>query len=190
MKGLNGAYVALVLASVAANVQAQHIERAYLSASVGASAVETPCIDDRYNCSLSGKGGRLLGGLFIGNGLSVEAVFIDFGRGKETRGSQSQQLSLRMAGIGTAVHLELGGGLAFVARGGLAGTRSQRDETSGPFVRTSQVSGIEGYVGFGGLLRLNRQLAIEANLDVLGLSDDSYRREGGLIGSLGLSLRF
>lgn len=189
MKSWIAAFAALVLASAATHTQAQHIERAYLSASGGASAMQTVCEDTRYNCSVSATGGRVLGGLFVGNGLSVEALFIDFGRGQDFRGGQSSRVNLRMGGLGTAVHLELGGGLAFVARGGLAGTRFQRDDPAG-FARTSQVTGIDGYVGFSGLFRLNRQLAIDASVDVLGLSESNYRRDGGLMGSLGLSLRF
>jgi hypothetical protein len=189
MKGMMATAAAWVLASTATPTQAQHIERAYISGAAGTSAIQTVCSDSRYNCSASATGGRVLGGLFVGNGLSVEAIYIDFGSGREFRRGQFSQVSLRMGGIGTALHLELGGGIAFVARGGLAGTRFQRDDPSG-FSTSSYVTGVDGYVGFGGLFRVTRQLAIEASVDVLGLGDEQYRRDGGVMGSVGLSLRF
>lgn len=182
---------ALVLGAAAAGAQAQHVEHAYLTLSGGPSSVQTTCLNNRYDCGLSAKGGRLLGGLFINPGVAVEWVYMDFGRGQETRFLDSQRVGLRMMGLGSAAQLELGGGLAFTVRGGLAGSRLQRDANEGGLQSRVVLDNLDLYAGISALFRLNRTLAIEASLDALGLSDDNrYRREGGVMASLGVSLRF
>jgi hypothetical protein len=180
----------LLLAGAATGASAQHVEHAYLTVSGGVSSVQTRCLNDRDSCGLAGRGGRVLGGLFVNPGLAVEIVYMDFGRGREVRFGDSQQVGLRMVGLGSAAVLELGGGLAFTVHAGLAGTRTTRESTVA--LRRSAVTenAVDFYGGISALFRLNKTLAIEASIDALGLSDSSYRRDGGLMGSLGLSLRF
>lgn len=182
---------AALLLMAAGAAQAQHVEHAYLTLSGGPSAVQTPCLRTSYDCSLSASGGRALGGLFIGRGLSVEWVYLDFGRGREVRLADTQRVGLRALGLGSAGTLELGGGLAFTLRGGLAGARERRDADVNGQVSHTVRDRVDLYAGGSLLFRLNRNLALEASLDALGLSDDNrYRTEGGLLGSLGVSLRF
>ncbi len=182
--------VAAALACAATAASAQHVEHAYLSLAGGATSVQTRCLNGRDACGLASSGGRLLGGLYFNPGLAAELVYMDFGRGRETRLNDTQQVSLRMAGIGTAAQLELGGGLAFTVRAGLAGTRTVRDATEGGLRSAVTQNGVELYGGFSAMFRVTRALAIEASFDALGLSDNTDRRDGGLMGSLGLSLRY
>jgi hypothetical protein len=182
---------ALLLGFAAAGAQAQHVEHAYLTLSGGPSSVQTTCLNTRYDCGLSAQGGRLLGGLFISPGVAVEWVCMDFGRGRETRFQDSQRVGLRMLGLGSAAQLELGGGLAFTVRGGLAGSRLQRTADMGGQQSRVVLDNVDLYAGLSAMFRVNRSLAIEASLDALGLSDDNrYRREGGVMATVGLSLRF
>ncbi len=185
----------LLLAVAAGAAQAQHVEHAYLALSAGPSSVQTRCLNasnnsDRYNCGLSSSGGRALAGLFFQPGLAAEIVYLDFGRGRETRGADEQRVGLRALGLGTAAVMELGGGVAFAVRAGVAGTRSHRESTVA--LRRSEVveSSAELYGGVSGLFRFNRALAIEFSVDALGLGDSTYRRDGGAMATLGLSLRY
>jgi hypothetical protein len=166
------------------------VEHAYATLSGGATSVQTRCLNGRDDCALSSSGGRLLGGFYVNPGLAAEIVYMDFGRGRQDRLADTQQVGLRMAGIGAAAQLELGGGLAFTARGGLAGMRMVRDSTVGGLRSVVTQNSAEFYGGLSAMFRLNKTLAIEASLDVLGLGDSSYRRDSGVMGSLGLSLRY
>ena len=183
-------WAALLMAAAGA-AQAQHVEHAYLTLSGGASAVQTPCVTTDYDCNLSAKGGRALGGLFIKPGLAVEWVYMYFGRGTEQRLQDRQRVGLRMAGLGSAGVLEMGGGLAFTVRGGLAGARLSRDLDRSGLKSRSVSDYLDLYAGLSLLFRLHSNLALEASLDALGISDDNrYRSEGGVMGAVGLSLRF
>jgi hypothetical protein len=181
---------ALLLGAGAAAAQAQHVEHAYLTLSGGGSSVQTTCLNGRDSCGLASTGGRALGGLFFQPGLAAEIIYMDFGRGRETRGADEQRVGLRSLGLGTAAIMELGGGLAFTVRAGVAGTRISRESTQA--LRSSAVveSSAELYGGFSGLFRVNKALAVEFGVDALGLGDSTYRRDGGLMASLGLSLRY
>jgi hypothetical protein len=187
----------LLLALAAGTAQAQHVEHAYLALSAGPSSVQTRCLNasssnssDSNNCGLSSSGGRALAGLFFQPGLAAEIVYLDFGRGRETRGADEQRVGLHALGLGTAAVMELGGGVAFAVRAGVAGTRIHRESTVA--LRRSEVveSSAELYGGVSGLFRFNRALAIEFSVDALGLGDSTYRRDGGAMASLGLSLRY
>lgn len=182
---------AALLAAAVAPAQAQHIEHAYLTVSGGASSVQTRCLERDYDCGLAGHGGRVLGGIYFQPGLAAELVYTDFGRGSEFRGADRQRVGMRMVGLGSAAQLELGGGLAFTVRAGLAGTRTTRDSEVGLRRSLTVENSLDLYVGIAALIRLNRTLAIEAGVDLLGLSEDRrYRQEGAVMGMIGLSLRF
>ena len=185
----------LLLAVAAGAAPAQHVEHGYLALAAGPSSVQTQCLSassnsDRNSCGLASSGGRALAGLFFQPGLAAEIVVLDFGRGVETRGADEQRVRLRALGLGTAAVMELGGGLAFAVRAGVAGTRIHRESTVAS--RRSEVvkSSAELYGGVSGLFRVNRELAIEFSVDALGLGDSTYRRDGGVMATLGLSLRY
>ncbi len=179
-----------LLAFAATGAAAQHVEHAYLTLSAAGTSVQTTCLNGRDSCGLASTGGRALAGFFYQPGLAAEIVYADFGRGRETRGADVQRVGVRMLGLGSAAIMELGGGLAFTVRAGIAGTRVARESTVA--LRDSAVveSGVELYGGFSGLFRLNKALAIEVSVDALGLGDSTYRRDGGLMASVGLSLRY
>ena len=182
------ATLALLLMAVLGVAQAQRRELAYLSAGGGWSAVRTDCTD-ALACGQSGVGGRVVGGLVLSPGLAAEVLLIDFGRARSRSSSRDVTAHQQMLGLGTAVQLELGGGLVANFRGGLAGSRVER--TIQQFGGSSRGSTwyLDGYGGFSLLFRLTRDLALEVSLDATGV-EDRVSRDSAAMGSVGLSFRF
>lgn len=185
---LGRAAFALLLLSVLGSAQAQRREVGYISASGGWSSLRTDC-RLALSCDQVALGGRLLGGLVVVPGFAAEALLIDFGRACTRRQDGEATVHQQMLGLGTAVQLELGGGLLASFRGGLAASRVQGSlQQSGSRSRESTLY-LDGYGGFSLLFRVTRDVAVEIGFDGTGV-EDQVSRDSAAIGFIGLSLRF
>ncbi len=188
--GRRGGRAALALALLATlgSAQAQRREVGYVSAGGGWSSLRTDC-RLALSCDQVALGGRLLGGLVIVPGFAAEALLIDFGRARTRRQDGEATVHQQMLGLGTAVQLELGGGLLASFRGGLAASRVERSlQQSGRRSRESTLY-LDGYGGFSLLFRVTRDVAVEIGFDGTGV-EDQVSRDSAAIGFIGLSLRF
>ena len=185
---LGRAAFALLLLSVLGSAQAQRREVGYISAGGGWSSLRTDC-RLALSCDQVALGGRLLGGLVVVPGFAAEALLIDFGRARTRRQDGEATVHQQMLGLGTAVQLELGGGLLASFRGGLAASRVQGSlQQSGSRSRESTLY-LDGYGGFSLLFRVTRDVAVEIGFDGTGV-EDQVSRDSAAIGFIGLSLRF
>lgn len=190
---MTAAALALLLTALTAltapsSAQAQRRELGYVSAGGGWSSLRTDC-SLAQTCDQVAVGGRLVGGWVLAPGIAAEALLIDFGRARTRRQSGEATVHQQMLGLGTAVQLELGGGLLANFRGGLAASRVERAlQQAGRRSRESTLY-LDGYGGFSLLLRIGRDLALEVGFDATGL-EDQVSRDSAAIGFVGLSLRF
>lgn len=182
------AALALALLATLGSAQAQRREVGYVSAGGGWSSLRTDC-RLALSCDQVALGGRLLGGLVVVPGFAAEALLIDFGRARTRRQDGEATVHQQMLGLGTAVQLELGGGLLASFRGGLAASRVERSlQQSGRRSRESTLY-LDGYGGFSLLFRVTRDVAVEIGFDGTGV-EDQVSRDSAAIGFIGLSLRF
>jgi hypothetical protein len=182
------AALALALLATLGSAQAQRREVGYVSAGGGWSSLRTDC-RLALSCDQVALGGRLLGGLVVVPGFAAEALLIDFGRARTRRQDGESTVQQQMLGLGTAVQLELGGGLLASFRGGLAASRVERSlQQSGRRSRESTLY-LDGYGGFSLLFRMTRDVAVEIGFDATGV-EDQVSRDSAALGFIGLSLRF
>ena len=182
------AALALALLATLGSAQAQRREVGYVSAGGGWSSLRTDC-RLALSCDQVALGGRLLGGLVVVPGFAAEALLIDFGRARTRRQDGEATVHQQMLGLGTAVQLELGGGLLASFRGGLAASRVERSlQQSGRRSRESTLY-LDGYGGFSLLFRMTRDVAVEIGFDATGV-EDQVSRNSAAMGFAGLSLRF
>ena len=185
---LGRAAFALLLLSVLGSAQAQRREVGYISAGGGWSSLRTDC-RLALSCDQVALGGRLLGGLVVVPGFAAEALLIDFGRARTRRQDGESTVHQQMLGLGTAVQLELGGGLLANFRGGLAASRVEGSlQQSGRRSGESTVY-LDGYGGFSLLFRVTRDVAVEIGFDATGV-EDQVSRNSAAMGFAALSLRF
>lgn len=187
-RGFSRAALFLALLSTLGIAQAQRREVAYVSAGGGWSSLRTDC-RLALSCEQLAFGGRLVGGWVFAPGLAAEALLIDFGRARTRRSDSDATVHQQMLGLGTAVQLELGGGLLATFRGGLAASRVESAlQQSGRRSRESTLY-LDGYGGISLLFRMTRDVAVEIGLDATGV-EDQVSRDSAAIAFVGLSLRF
>ena len=184
----NAALALLLTLTALGSAQAQRRELGYVSAGGGWSSQRTDC-RLALSCDQVAVGGRLLGGLMFAPGFAAEALLIDFGRARTRRQDGESNVHQQLLGLGTALQLELGGGLLASFRGGLAASRVQRSlQQLGSRGRDSTVY-LDGYGGFSLLFRVTRDVAVEFGFDATGV-EDQVARDSAALGFVGLSLRF
>ena len=182
------AALALALLAALGSAQAQRREVGYISAGGGWSSLRTDC-RLALTCDQVAFGGRLVGGLVVAPGFAAEALLIDFGRARTRRQDGEATVHQQMLGLGTALQLELGGGLLASFRGGLAASRVQQSlQQPGRSSRESTVY-LDGYGGFSLLFRVTRDVAVEIGFDATGV-EDQVSRDSAAMGFVGLSFRF
>lgn len=182
------ALLVLVVLTSWGSAQAQRREVGYVSASGGWSVLRTDC-SVALSCDQTAVGARLVGGLVFSPGLAAEVLVLDFGRGRTRTNDGLVTLHQQTLGLGTAVQLELGGGLLANFRGGLAASRVGRNFQQSRNTRSDSTAYLDVYGGFSLLFRMTRDLAVEVSFDATGV-EDRVSRDSAAMGSLGLSLRF
>jgi hypothetical protein len=182
--------LALLALTTLSNAQAQRREVGYVSVGGGWSSMRTDCTF-ALSCAQVAVGGRLVGGLVFARGFTAEALLIDFGRARTRRQDGDVTVHQLMVGLGSAVQVELGGGLLASLRGGLALNRVDRTFTrpGGSSERIGNTGYVDGYGGLSVLFRVTRDLAVEIGFDATGI-EDQVSRDSAAMGFVGLSLRF
>ncbi|CAM3662317.1 outer membrane beta-barrel protein [Roseateles saccharophilus] len=154
--------IAFALAALigAASAQAQ----VYGNIAVGSSHLNADCAGTT-SCSTSDTGAKLVGGYAFGNGLSVEAGYISFGKFHATEGTASVAIKPTAFTLGGAFALPLGTAWGMNVRLGVAQVKTDVSAIVGTLTGSDSQSKAKVYAGVGLTYALSKEFKLELGLD-------------------------
>lgn len=175
---------AIVLAALigAASAQAQ----VYVTVAGGASHLNVDCAGTT-SCDASGSGLKLVGGYNFGNGISLEAGYIGFGKFRAAVGTTSLTAKPTAITLGGAFALPLGSDWGFNARLGLAQVKTKINAAVGSLTGSDSESKAKAYAGIGLTYALSPAVKFELGVDS---TQSEYADESGALRLVSLGATF
>lgn len=180
---------AIVLAALLAAAAAHAAEpQTYVSVAAGASHINLDCTG-ATTCDTSDTGGKLAVGYEFGNGFSVEAGYMSFGKFKGADGTMSVSLKPTAFTVGGAFALPLNTDWGMNVRLGLAQVKTKASATVGTLSGSDSQSKAKVYAGLGLTYAISKAVKLELGFDS---TEAQFAGEKGTLRliSLGASFAF
>jgi OmpA-OmpF porin, OOP family len=161
---------AAALAALSFTAQAQGTAGGYVSLGGGLSSWDVDC-EGTIRCDKSGSALRLAGGYRFGNGLAVEALYLNLGKTSADVNSfigvVKSEIKGSAAGAGLAVFLPLGPNAELAARLGVASVSGKATGSATGFATTTVADERKAklYAGLGLAWRFTPTVQMELNWD-------------------------
>ena len=180
----HAAALALLLAAIAAQAQTQ--PHAYAMFGPGVSHLSLDCTGAK-TCESSDRGLKVAAGYALGNGLSLEAGYLQFG--KFTASDDSMYLAVKPSAVtlAAAFTLPLGSDWAVSARLGAAQVRTRVTAGSGAIVGSDSQSKAKLYAGLGASYAISKTVKLELGVDS---TQAEFAGEKGTLRLIGLGMSF
>jgi OOP family OmpA-OmpF porin len=180
---------AIVLAALLAATAAHAAEPgAYVSVAAGATHINMDC-SGATSCDTSDTGGKLAAGYQFGNGFSLEAGYMSFGKFKGSDGTMSVTIKPTAFTLGGAFALPLNTDWGMNIRLGLAQVKTKASATVGTLSGSDSQSKAKVYAGLGVTYAVSKSVKLELGLDS---TESQFAGEKGTLRlvSLGASFAF
>lgn len=180
---------ALLAANAAqAQVQAPTQPHVYVAVAAGASHLATDCTGTT-SCDASDTGAKLVGGYDFGNGFSLEAGYISFGKFRAADGALTLTAKPTAFTLGGAYALPLGSDWGMNFRLGVAQVKTKLSAVSGALAGSDSESKAKVYAGLGLTYAVSKTVKLELGIDS---TQAEYAGEKGSLRliSLGASFAF
>lgn len=153
---------AIILAALigAASAQAQ----VYGTVAGGASHINLDCTG-AATCDTSATGLKLVGGYDFGNGLSLEAGYMSFGKFKAADSGVALTLKPTAFTLGGAYAMPLGTDWGMNVRLGVAQVKTKADATLGAASGSDSESKAKVYAGVGVTYAISKTVKLELGID-------------------------
>lgn len=153
---------AIVLAALigAASAQAQ----VYGTVAAGSAHLNVDCTG-ATTCDKSDTGVKLVGGYGFGNGFSLEAGYISFGKFSGSDGTISAKIKPTAFTLGGAYALPLGSDWGMNVRLGVAQVKTKIDAAVGAATGSDSQSKAKVYAGIGVTYAVSKEFKLELGLD-------------------------
>jgi OOP family OmpA-OmpF porin len=181
---------ALVLAAlfcaVSAQAQTQHTAPAYVTVAGGVSHLNIDCAGTTA-CDSNGSGLKVVGGYSFGNGFSIEAGYIGFGKFKAAVGTTGLTAKPTAVLVGGAFAVPMSTDWGFNARLGVAQVKTKIDAFVGSATGSDSESKAKVYAGVGVTYALNNSVKLELAVDSTNVE---YAGEKGAVRLISLGATF
>ncbi|NCT82105.1 MAG: porin family protein [Comamonadaceae bacterium] len=179
---------AIVLATLlaAASAHAQSPSQAYVSLAAGATHFSVDCTGTT-SCDTSDTGGKLAIGYAFGNGFSLEAGYMSFGKFKGADGAMSVTIKPTALTLGGAYALPLGTDWGMNVRLGIAQVKTKASATVGSLSGSDSESKAKVYAGVGLTYAVSQTVKLELGLDS---TEAQFGGEKGTVRMVSLGARF
>lgn len=160
----------------------------YVSVAAGATHINIDC-SGATNCDKSDTGGKFAAGYDFGNGFSVEAGYMSFGKFKASDSTMSVSLKPTAFTIGGAYALAFDSDWGMNIRLGLAQVKTKASATVGTLSGSDSESKAKVYAGVGLTYAVSKAVKLELGLDS---TEAQFAGEKGTLRliSLGASFAF
>jgi len=180
---------AIALAALLAATAVHAAEpQVYVSAAAGATHINLDCTGTT-SCDNSDTGGKLAVGYAFGNGFSVEAGYMSFGKFRGADNTASVSLKPTAFTLGGAYALPLNTDWGLNVRLGLAQVKTQASATIGTLSGSDSQSKAKAYAGIGLTYAVSKNVKLELGFDSTEAQYASAKGTLRLI-SLGASFAF
>jgi OOP family OmpA-OmpF porin len=153
---------AIVLAALLGATAAQ--SQVYVNVAAGASHLNTDCTGVT-SCDSSDTGTKLVGGYDFGNGFSLEAGYVSFGKFRAADGALTMTAKPTAFTLGGAYALPLSGDWGLAARLGLAQVKTKLSAAAGGTTGSDSESKAKVYAGLGLTYAVSKTVKLELGLD-------------------------
>ncbi len=170
----------VLLAAAALALSGAASAQVYGVVSAGVSNIKIDC-DGAEVCDKSDTAFKLLGGYKFTPNVAVEAGYMSFGKAKLRDSGASLDVGVTGFGIGAAFHQDLATNWNFVARLGLAQTKTKLDASvSGLGSGSDSDNNAQLYGGLGVGYKITKQLSVDGAWD---FTKGKYNKDGVDLGS-------
>lgn len=174
--------IALAALLCAAAAQAQ----VYGTVAGGASHINADCVG-ATSCDKTGTGIKLVGGYGFGNGFSLEAGYMTFGKVAASNSSSSLTLKPTAFTFGGAYALPMGSDWGLNVRLGVAQVKTKVNATLGSASGSDSESKANVYAGLGLTYAVSKDVKLELGIDS---TTAHYAGESGSVRLLSLGATF
>jgi OmpA-OmpF porin, OOP family len=183
--------VAAVLGTFASQVQAQSQARFYATTAMGSSHMSNDCSFTRSECNTHGLGFKVVGGYEFGNGFSVEAGYLSFGKFVLTVDEIGYSLGDEPTAVtlGGAYTLPLGQSWGANFRLGVARVKTTQTWGYHPFYLSNSQTATKAYGGVGVTYAISSTVKLELGVDSTRSELPSVKRAVSMV-SLGATVSF
>lgn len=153
---------AIILAALigAASAQAQ----VYGTVAAGASHLNVDCTGTTA-CDASGSGAKIVGGYAFGNGFSLEAGYVSFGKFRAADATASLEAKPSAFTLGGAFALPLGNDWGLNLRLGVAQVKTKVSAVVGTLSGSDSESKAKLYAGLGVTYAISQAVKLELGVD-------------------------
>jgi len=178
--------LAALLAATAAHADSQ--AHGYIGAAGGVTHVNLDCTG-ATSCDTSDTGAKLFGGYNFGNGFSLEAGYVSFGKFKGSDGTLSATIKPTAITLGGAFSLPLNTDWGMNFRLGVAQVKTKVNASSGALSGSDSESKAKVYAGLGLTYAVSKDVKLELGFDS---TEAQFAGEKGTLRlvSLGVSFAF
>lgn len=181
--------IAAVLGAVASQAQGQSLARFYATAAFGSSHMRNDCSFTHSECNTHGLGFKVVGGYGLGNGFSVEAGYMSFG--KFVFAADDYYLADKPTAVtlGGAYTLPISQQWGVNLRLGVARVKTSRLWGYHPLYTSNSQTETKGYAGLGATYALSTTVKLDLGVDSTRSELPGIKRIARLI-SLGTTVSF
>ncbi|KQV91819.1 MULTISPECIES: outer membrane beta-barrel protein [unclassified Roseateles] len=154
--------LAALLAATAAHAESQ--AHGYIGTAGGVSHANLDCTGST-SCDTSDTGAKLVGGYNFGNGFSLEAGYIAFGKFKAADATMSVAIKPTALMLGAAFALPLSTDWGMNVRLGVAQVKTQASATLGTLSGSDSESKAKVYAGLGLTYAITQSVKLELGVD-------------------------
>ncbi|MFG6428749.1 outer membrane beta-barrel protein [Roseateles sp. LYH14W] len=176
--------LAAVLAATAAHADQQ--AHGYIGTAGGATHINLDCTG-ATSCDASDTGAKLFGGYNFGNGFSLEASYMAFGKFKGADGTMSLTIKPTAIALGAGFALPLSTDWGMNFRLGVARVKTQASATVGAASGSQSESKAKVYAGLGVAYAISNTVKLELGVDT---TEAQFAGEKGTLRLVSLAASF
>jgi OmpA-OmpF porin, OOP family len=179
---------AIVLAALFAATAAHADPQAhgYIGTAGGATHINLDCTGTT-SCDTRDTGAKLFGGYNFGNGFSLEASYMAFGKFKGADGTMSAAIKPTAIALGTAFALPLSTDWGLNFRLGVARVKTQASANVGALSGSKSESKAKVYAGLGVTYAITQTVKLELGVDT---TEAHFAGEKGTLRLMSLAASF
>lgn len=155
--------IAALAAAAAAHADAQN--PVYVSVAAGATHAAIECSGAAVTCDASDTGGKAAIGYNFGNGFSLEAGYMSFGKFGASGGTSSTTLKPTAFTLGGNFALPFGNEWGMNFRLGVAQVKTKGELVNGPVHLSESESKAKVYAGLGVTYAISKTVKLELGID-------------------------
>lgn len=178
--------LAVTLIAAAAAAQAQEASPFYGAAAIGSARLNVDC-SGTSSCDATDTGAKLTAGYALGQGLSVEASYLSFGKFRAAEGGTALSAKPTAFALALAYEAPLGSDWALVGRLGVAQVRTKISARVGNVGGSDSDSRAKLYAGVGLSYAISPAVKLELGVDA---TKASYAGETGNLRLVSLGAKF